>query len=126
MRNVCQPTIEITTPSLEELAIEPMEIDLLEPDDNFIVLPTTEEAETTTTILTTTETIKDRLDTGTLRPGFLDDDEDVARNVTEMPKITDILSGGSGGFDNFEDESCHANVCRNGGTCLSTLNSRRV
>ena len=59
------------------------------------------------------------------RPGALfGDDEEGTRNVTEMSAdtftMTDMIMGG-GILPGFEEKSCNANVCRNGGTCLSTL-----
>ena len=113
-------TIEITTPSLEELAIEPMEKDL-EDDSDYVIgshltpVPETTEMPTTTT---TEEPAKKRLDK---EPGGLLEDDEQARNVTEMTEtfMTDVM----GIMPEFggEEKSCNANVCRNGGTCLSTL-----
>ena len=109
-------TIEITTPSLEELAIEPMERDLI--DETEAPFPST--TETPTDEYDTEggpEYADNRFDIGTIRPESILDDDPEARNVTEMTEsfMTEVM-----GMD-FAEKSCTANVCRNGGTCLSTL-----
>ncbi len=55
-------TIEITTPTIEELAIEPMEKDLLEQEnvtDHLIPLLTTTTEDTTTTFMLETTSSED-------------------------------------------------------------------
>ena len=102
-------TIEITTPSLEELGIEPMERDLI--DETEEPFPSTTE----TPDYSDDAEYADRL--GTIKPESILDDDPEARNVTEMTEsfMTEVM-----GMD-FAEKSCTANVCRNGGTCLSTL-----
>lgn len=98
-------TVEITTPSIEELAIDPMDKDI---------------TESTTEHGTTTESddgFGNRYDQ-TLSPEQLEDDDQKAMNVTGTDAfITDVI----GLVPDLEESSCSANVCRNGGTCLSTL-----
>lgn len=98
-------TIEITTPSLEELAIEPMDRDMQD-----------EHATTTEDFMTTMsseDSLKNRLDSSNT-----DLEMAMTSNVTEMfdTFMTDSITS------DFDERSCAANVCRNGGTCLATLN----
>ena len=106
-------TIEITTPSMEELGIEPMERDLMDETEEPGIpgFPATTE----TPDYSDDAEYADRL--GTIKPESILDDDPEARNVTEMTEsfMTEVM-----GMD-FAEKSCTANVCRNGGTCLSTL-----
>ncbi len=129
-------TIEITTPSLEELGIDPTDKDMSEMEGGDI---TSHFHDLTTMSVTTDMPTRDttpiinrhlqlsmtlikhgllninyRLDT--LKPG-LDPEHDHEHDITEKPDGHHEMTM-SGITD---DASCKDNVCRNGGTCLSTL-----
>jgi hypothetical protein len=116
-------TIEITTPAMEELSIDPMDKDIMTTEEGHGT--TANPDMTTSDDLATEEPLKNRLDT--IKPGALDEDDlgVLLSNVTSFPTLSMTDMTMMGVKPDFAETSCSANVCRNGGTCLSTLTGPR-